>query len=86
MGVSNMRNFLAIGVVLFLITVGKTREYAPRILAHHRADAYSMRTFAEFPRGRHLRGDALACRSTWRSQATPDGRSGLGFATFGLFR
>jgi hypothetical protein len=34
------------------------REYAPRVLSPDHADAYSMRTFAEFPRWRDLSGDA----------------------------
>ena len=33
-------------------------EHAPRVLSPHNADAYSMRTFAEFPRWRDLNGDA----------------------------
>ena len=34
------------------------REHAPRVLSPHNADAYSMKTFAEFPRWRGLTGDA----------------------------
>jgi hypothetical protein len=33
-------------------------EHAPRVLSPHNADAYSMKTFAEYPRWRDLRGDA----------------------------
>ena len=33
-------------------------EHAPRVLSPHNADAYSMRTFAEFPRWRDLDDDA----------------------------
>ena len=33
-------------------------EHAPRVLSPHNADAYSMRTFAEFPRWRDLKEDA----------------------------
>ncbi|HXX94811.1 MAG TPA: hypothetical protein VEN81_14385, partial [Planctomycetota bacterium] len=33
-------------------------EHAPRILGPNNADAYSMKTFAEFPRWRELQGDA----------------------------
>ena len=33
-------------------------EHAPRVLSPHNADAYSMRTFAEFPRWRDLKDDA----------------------------
>lgn len=33
-------------------------EYAPRVLSPHNADAYSMKTFAQFPRWRDLQGDA----------------------------
>lgn len=34
------------------------REHAPRVVSPHNADAYSMKTFAEFPRWRDLQGDA----------------------------
>jgi hypothetical protein len=34
------------------------REHAPRVLSPHHADAYSMRSFAQFPRWRDLHGDA----------------------------
>jgi hypothetical protein len=33
-------------------------EHAPRVLSPHTADAYSMKTFAQFPRWRELEGDA----------------------------
>ncbi|MBI3854908.1 MAG: hypothetical protein HY293_04375 [Planctomycetes bacterium] len=33
-------------------------EHAPRVLSPHNADAYSMKTFAEYPRWRDLKGDA----------------------------
>jgi hypothetical protein len=33
-------------------------EHAPRVVSPHNADAYSMKTFAEFPRWRDLKGDA----------------------------
>ncbi len=33
-------------------------EHAPRVLSPHNADAYSMRTFAEYPRWKDLQGDA----------------------------
>jgi hypothetical protein len=36
------------------------REYAPRVVSPQRADAYSMKTFAQFPRWRGLKDDALA--------------------------
>jgi hypothetical protein len=50
------------------------REYAPRVLSPERADAYSMKTFADFPRWRGLRDDALA----WQVyQYLADTRSGL---------
>ena len=34
------------------------REHAPRIISPHNADAYSMKTFAEFPAWKDLSGDA----------------------------
>lgn len=36
------------------------KVFSPRVLSPHTADAYSMKTFAQFPRWRDLRGDALA--------------------------
>lgn len=54
---------MRITLVLILLLVAEAvwaREHAPRIVGSERADAYSMRTFAEFPRWRGLRDDALA--------------------------
>lgn len=50
------------GILLVSCCAGgvSAREYAPRVVSPERADAYSMRTFAEFPRWRGLQGDALA--------------------------
>jgi hypothetical protein len=36
------------------------REYSPRVISPHNADAYSMKTFAQFHRWRNLEGDARA--------------------------
>jgi hypothetical protein len=47
-------------IVLVLACFATGREYAPRVISPLRADAYSMRTFAQFPQWRRLRGDALA--------------------------
>jgi hypothetical protein len=44
--------------VLALSPAIQAHEHAPRVLSPHNADAYSMKTFAEFPRWRDLRGDA----------------------------
>jgi len=46
-------------VVLFAARVD-AREYSPRVVGPHNADAYSMKTFAKFPRWRELSGDRLA--------------------------
>jgi hypothetical protein len=50
------------GVALLLLGTpaapAAAREHAPRVLSPHHADAYSMKTFAEFPRWRDLKGDA----------------------------
>lgn len=40
--------------------VATAREYSPRVVSPHNADAYSMKTFARFHRWRDLRGDELA--------------------------
>ena len=47
-------------VVLFLAAAPGiyAHEHAPRVLSPHNADAYSMKTFAEYPRWRDLKGDA----------------------------
>jgi hypothetical protein len=50
------------------------REYAPRVVSPHRADAYSLKTFAEYPRWRDLKGDARAWE-VYRYLADP--RTGL---------
>ena len=49
---------LALLAALALAWPAAAREPAPRVLSPHNADAYSMRTFAEFPRWRDLSGDA----------------------------
>jgi hypothetical protein len=55
-----MRRVFSLLIVLVLACFATGREYAPRVLSPLRADAYSMRTFAQFPQWRSLRGDALA--------------------------
>ncbi|HVE40506.1 MAG TPA: hypothetical protein VNM14_11490 [Planctomycetota bacterium] len=49
---------LLIAAALLLSTALSAHEHAPRVLSPHNADAYSMKTFAEFPRWRDLKGDA----------------------------
>ncbi len=52
---------VVIGLMLFLTArATSAREYAPRVVSPERADAYSMKTFAAFPRWRDLKDDALA--------------------------
>ena len=69
-----MRPSTVILILLASADVVRAREYAPRIVSPERADAYSMRTFAEFPRWRGLRDDALA----WEVyKYLADSRSGL---------
>ena len=46
--------------LLAMAAIAEARVYAPRVVSPHRADAYSMKTFARFPRWRDLEGDALA--------------------------
>ena len=57
-----MRRLSCIALVLSTATAVAVhaREYAPRVISPHNADAYSMKTFAEFPRWRRLQGDQLA--------------------------
>jgi len=42
----------------FVALPAAAHEHAPRILSPHNADAYSMKTFAQYPRWRDLQGDA----------------------------
>lgn len=56
---------MPIRVLLLLIALAlgvraEAREYAPRVVSPHQADAYSMKTFAQHPRWAHLKGDAKA--------------------------
>jgi hypothetical protein len=54
-----MRRFLFLVVAALALTAPLlAHEHAPRVLGPNNADAYSMRTFAEFPRWRDLKGDA----------------------------
>jgi len=54
-----MRRFLIlIAAALGLSPILQAHEHAPRVLSPHNADAYSMKTFAEFPRWKDLKGDA----------------------------
>ena len=52
-----MRRFVLVAL-LAAAPSALAHEHAPRILSPHNADAYSMKTFAEFPRWRDLKGDA----------------------------
>ena len=52
----------------------EARVYAPRVVSPHRADVYSMKTFAKFARWRNLKGDAKA-RAVY--EYLTDRRSGL---------
>jgi hypothetical protein len=45
-------------VFLAAIAAAQAAIYSPRVLSPHNADTYSLKTFAEFHRWRHLQGDA----------------------------
>jgi len=47
-----------LAATLLIATAVQAHEHAPRVVSPHVADAYSMKTFAEFPRWRDLAGDA----------------------------
>lgn len=47
-------------VLLSIAARAVGREYSPRVVSPHHADAYSMKTFAQHPRWRDLQGDRLA--------------------------
>ena len=54
-----MRRFWFIAAVLLIgLPAVHAHEHAPRVVSPHNADAYSMKTFAEYPRWRDLKGDA----------------------------
>ncbi len=53
-----MRFALSLVMLLTLAVAAPAAEYAPRVLSPHRADAYSMNTFAQYPRWRDIAGDA----------------------------
>ena len=55
-----MRMLVLLTALALSITRLDAREYAPRVLSPHNADAYSMKTFAKYERWRGLRGDQLA--------------------------
>jgi hypothetical protein len=54
-----MQKLVFVSLVGLAVCV-QAREYAPRVVSPHNADAYSMKTFRQFPRWRDLEGDALA--------------------------
>jgi hypothetical protein len=59
---------------IVVVSQAGAREYAPRVVSPHHADAYSLKTFAQFPRWRDLRGD----RRAWEIfQYLADRRTGL---------
>ncbi|MBN1417885.1 MAG: hypothetical protein JXP34_03865 [Planctomycetes bacterium] len=61
-------------LILGLARPAPARVYSPRVISPHNADAYSLKTFAEFPRWRGLSGDRLAWE-VYRYLA--DARTGL---------
>jgi hypothetical protein len=52
------RTLMLVAAALAAPALLQAHEHAPRVLSPHNADAYSMKTFAEFPRWRDLAGDA----------------------------
>ncbi|KKM24881.1 hypothetical protein LCGC14_1600630, partial [marine sediment metagenome] len=53
-----MRYAISLTLALALVGAASAAEFAPRVLSPQRADAYSMKTFAEFHRWKDLTGDA----------------------------
>ncbi len=53
-----MRFVILTTLVLIPAAAAAGREYAPRVLSPHNADAYSMKTFARYHRWKDLAGDA----------------------------
>src|SRR5215207_2379403 len=71
-----VRRNLVVVLAAALAAVGRAeaREYAPRVVSGHTADAYSMKTFALHPQWGELTGDARAWQ-VFRYLA--DSRTGL---------
>jgi hypothetical protein len=68
------RGALIVIAALALSAAAEARQYAPRVVSPYNADAYSLRTFADYPRWRDLKGDARA----WEVyQYLADTRTGL---------
>lgn len=55
-----MRVGMCILMALAVAGSAQARVYAPRVVSENNADAYSLKTFAQFPRWRDLQGDARA--------------------------
>jgi hypothetical protein len=55
--IERSRLWLIPSLALLTAVPAETREYAPRILSPHNADAYSMRTFADYANWKDLEGD-----------------------------
>ncbi len=51
---------LVIASLFSVMSDSHARVYAPRIVSEHNADAYSMKTFADYPAWRYLSGDQKA--------------------------
>ncbi|MCL4205024.1 MAG: hypothetical protein KJ000_21290 [Pirellulaceae bacterium] len=51
---------LLAAVMALIGSAAMAREYSPRVVSPHRADAYSMKTFRDFARWRNLTDDELA--------------------------
>ncbi len=51
---------ISLAILLAGAALSFAREYSPRVVSPHNADAYSMKTFAQFPRWRGLHGDQIA--------------------------
>jgi len=56
-----MRSGVLTVVALFFGGMARGAVYSPRVLSPHNADAYSMKTFAQFHRWRDLKGDVKVC-------------------------
>jgi len=55
-----MHKFVPILCAVVACAPAAAREYSPRVVSPHNADAYSMKTFRQFHRWRDLKGDELA--------------------------
>src|SRR5262249_33906975 len=75
---TTLRTWLLLLTGLILAGAAQAREYSPRVVSPHNADALSMKTFPQYHRCRDLNGDARAWDMSSYLADQPTGLSPLG--------